>query len=84
MINAAQSLVTNGIATADDIDRTILKLGAPLGTMGIADLSGLGTVYNILAHWVRLNRDAQMSANAQYLWDNFVDRGRLSVPNGGG
>jgi len=34
MLNAAQTLVTNGIATPEDVDRTFMVQGAPFGPMG--------------------------------------------------
>ncbi|HEX7827514.1 MAG TPA: 3-hydroxyacyl-CoA dehydrogenase [Mycobacterium sp.] len=82
MLNAAQTLVTNGISTPEDIDRTFMVQGAPVGPMGIMDLTGLTTAYNVLSHWGRVNGDAQMSANADYLKQNFVDQGRLGMQTG--
>ncbi|WP_406335824.1 3-hydroxyacyl-CoA dehydrogenase NAD-binding domain-containing protein [Streptomyces sp. NBC_00203] len=38
----------------------------------------------VLSHWARENDDAQMSANADYIKKNFLDRGRLGLQNGKG
>ena len=84
MINAAQSLVTNGIATPEDVDRTFMVQGAPVGPLGMIDMIGMTTAYNVLSHWGRVNGDAQMSANADYLKENFADRGRLGMQSGKG
>jgi 3-hydroxyacyl-CoA dehydrogenase len=84
MLNAAQTLVTNGIATSEDIDRTFMVLGAPVGPMGMIDMIGMTTTYNVLTHWGQVNGDAQMSANADYLKKNFVDKGLLGRQTGKG
>ena len=49
MINEAVFCLTEGIATAEDID-TIMKLGAghPMGPLELADLIGLDVVLNIM------------------------------------
>jgi 3-hydroxyacyl-CoA dehydrogenase len=84
MLNAAQTLVTNGIATPEDIDRTYMIQGSPAGPMGMLDTIGLATAYNVLSHWGRVNNDDQMTANAAYLKDNFLEFGHLGRPSGKG
>jgi 3-hydroxyacyl-CoA dehydrogenase len=84
MLNAAQTLVTNEIATPEDIDRTFMVLGAPVGPLGMLDMIGMTTAYNVLAHWGRVNGDAQMIANAAYLKENFLDKGLLGAQTGKG
>lgn len=84
LINAAQTLVTNGISTPEDIDRTYMVGGAPVGPMGLVDIVGMNTAYNVTAHWGRELGDAQLLANADYLKRNFLDKGWLGRQTGKG
>ncbi|MCP2265003.1 3-hydroxyacyl-CoA dehydrogenase [Promicromonospora thailandica] len=84
LLNAAQTLVTNGIATPEDIDRTYLLGGAKLGPMGWYDVIGMTTAHNVLAYWGEKNGDAQMLANAKYIKERFVDKGDLGLLSGKG
>lgn len=84
LLNAAQTLVTNGISTPEDIDRTFMVMGAPVGPLGLMDIAGMNTSYNVLAYWGRELGDAQMTANADYLKTNFLDKGWLGQQTGKG
>ena len=84
LLNAAQTLVTNEIATPEDIDRTFMISGARFGPMGMFDIIGMKTAYDVLAYWGAQSGDAQMSANAAYIKEHFLDRGELGVATGSG
>lgn len=86
LLNAAQTLVTNGVATPEDVDRTymIANRGVPRGPMGVIDVIGMKTVYDVLAYWGERNDDDQMLANATYLKKNFLDQGTLGLQTGQG
>jgi 3-hydroxyacyl-CoA dehydrogenase len=84
LMNGAQTLVTNGISTPEDIDRTFMVLGAPMGPLGLIDMVGMNTAHNVTEYWGRQSGDAQMIANANYLKKNFLDRGRLGMQTGNG
>ena len=84
LLNAAQTLVTNGIATPEDVDRTYLLTGAKLGPFGMIDMIGMETCHNVLTHWGSVRGDAQMNANADYLKKNFLDHGLLGLQTGKG
>jgi 3-hydroxyacyl-CoA dehydrogenase len=85
---AAQSLVTNGVSTPEDVDRVYMKMnpGAPAGPFGMLDIVGMRTVYNIFrSPWSQQNGDPrQMKANAEYIKTNFLDSGRLGLETGSG
>ncbi|HEX7824004.1 MAG TPA: 3-hydroxyacyl-CoA dehydrogenase [Mycobacterium sp.] len=83
-MNAAQTLVTNGISTPEDIDRTFMVLGAPMGPLGLADMVGMNTAYNVTSYTGHQTGDAQMIANAEYLKKNFLDKGLLGRQTGKG
>ena len=84
--NAAQTLVTNGVSTAEYIDRTymIMNRGCAMGPCGIMDVVGMTTLHNIFSHWGEQNNDEQMLKNARYLKENFIDHGKLGVHTGQG
>ncbi|WP_431958025.1 3-hydroxyacyl-CoA dehydrogenase [Nocardia lijiangensis] len=86
LLNAAQSLVTNGVATPEDIDRSFLitNPGASRGPMGMLDVVGMKTAHDVLRHWGGVLGDRQMLANADYLERNFLDRGLLGLQTGQG
>jgi 3-hydroxyacyl-CoA dehydrogenase len=86
LLNAAQTLVTNGVCTPEDVDRTYLKCnpGAPLGPMGMIDMVGMQTAFNVIQYWGVRNNDEQMIRNAAYIKERFIDRGLLGLPTGQG
>ncbi|GGO00085.1 3-hydroxyacyl-CoA dehydrogenase [Nocardia rhizosphaerihabitans] len=84
LLNAAQTLVTNGIALPEDIDRTFMVNGARFGPMGMFDIIGMKTVYDVLAYWGAKSGDAQMGANAAFIKERFLDRGKLGLATGSG
>lgn len=86
LLNAAQTLVTNGISTPEDIDRTymIVNRGCRMGPMGMIDVVGMKTAYDVLNHWGNVNRDEQMPRNAAYIKTRMIDRGRMGLQSGQG
>ncbi|WP_051174934.1 3-hydroxyacyl-CoA dehydrogenase family protein [Nocardia exalbida] len=51
LLNAAQTLGTNGIATPEDIDRTFMFGGGTVGPLGLVDMVGMKTAYDVLSYW---------------------------------
>jgi 3-hydroxyacyl-CoA dehydrogenase len=86
LLNAAQSLVTNGVSTPEDVDRSFLKCnpGCSTGPMAMMDVVGMQTALNVLQYWGTRNNDQQMLRNAAYVKERFVDRGLLGLPTGQG
>lgn len=86
LLNAAQTLVTNGISTPEAIDRTymVMNRGCARGPCGVIDIVGMETAYNILSHWGTENQDEQMLANADYIKREFIDRGNMGLQTGQG
>ncbi|HJW51716.1 MAG TPA: 3-hydroxyacyl-CoA dehydrogenase [Burkholderiaceae bacterium] len=86
LLQAAQSLVTNGVATPEDVDRTYLMVnrGAPMGVFGMVDMVGMKTTFDILNYWGHTNGDEQMIKNAEYVKANFLDQGKMGLSNGQG
>lgn len=86
LLNAAQTLVTNGVSDPETIDRTymISNRGAERGPFGVIDVIGMKTAFDVLNYWGNQNDDAQMKANAQYIKENFLDKGLLGLQTGQG
>lgn len=86
LLQAAQTLVTNGVSDPETIDRTymIMNRGAERGPFGVIDVVGMKTAFDILNYWGDENDDAQMKANAQYIKENFLDKGLLGLQTGQG
>lgn len=81
MLNAAQTLVTNGVSDPETIDRTymIMNRGVERGPFGIIDIVGMQTLYNVLSYWGNETGEDQMVANALYLKENFLDKDLLGL-----
>jgi 3-hydroxybutyryl-CoA dehydrogenase len=81
LLNAAAGLLLQGVASPETIDKTWrIATGAPSGPFQIYDVVGLGTAYNIASS----SPDAGSQAFAQYLKDNYIDKGKLGVATGEG
>jgi 3-hydroxybutyryl-CoA dehydrogenase len=80
----ALTLVANGTASVEDVDRAwigIMKM--PIGPFGMLDGVGLDTVWQITDYWARQIGDPQTRANADFV-RTYLDRGRLGVKTGSG
>jgi 3-hydroxybutyryl-CoA dehydrogenase len=81
---AALTLVANGVASAQDVDRAwmgVMKM--PVGPFGILDRVGLDTAWDITAHWATALGDPQLQKNADLLKE-YVDQGHLGTKSGKG
>jgi 3-hydroxyacyl-CoA dehydrogenase len=81
ILQAAQALVTNGISTAETVDRTymIMNRGCSMGPLGMIDVVGMKTCYDIFSYWGAENGDEQMLLNAEYIKAHFIDRGHMGL-----
>jgi len=79
-------LVTNGVASPEVVDRTFLiaNRGCSHGPLGMIDIVGMKTAYDVCSHWGEVNNDSQMLANAKYIKENFLDKGLLGMQTGKG
>lgn len=86
LLNAAQTLITNGVSTPEVIDRTymIVNRGCALGPVGMIDVVGMKTAYDVMCHWGEEYSDDQMLANAAYVKEHFLDKGLLGLQRGQG
>ena len=85
LLGAAQNLVVNGIASPQDVDRTwMISTQVTVGPCGVMDVIGLETVFSIADLWANALGDEQMRRNADYVKQNFLDKGKLGVKTGEG
>ena len=84
--NAAQSLITNGVASPEVVDRAymIMNRGCAVGPCGMLDIVGMTTAHNIFSYWGDANGDEQMLKNAEYIKTHFIDRGKMGLATGEG
>ena len=79
-LQSALSLVVNGVADPETIDKTWrITTRAPEGPLQLVDIAGLNTIYNIAAA-----RDEQGKANARYIKEHYIDKGKLGRASGEG
>src|SRR5262245_55023527 len=80
-LQAATSLVVNGVADPATVDKTWrIATRAPEGPLQTLDIVGLNTVYNISA----AAGDEQNKANARYIKEHYIDKGKLGRATGEG
>lgn len=86
LLTASLSVVVDGVATAEDVDRTfmIVNRGCTMGPFGTIDVIGMKTVYDVSAYWATVTGDARMQRNADYIKENFLDRGLQGMLGGQG
>jgi 3-hydroxybutyryl-CoA dehydrogenase len=86
LLNAGVSLVVNGVATPEEVDRTFLiaNRGCGIGPCGMVDVVGTKTAYDVCSYWGAVNNDAQMLKNAAYLKERFLDKGLQGMLGGEG
>ena len=81
---AAVSLVVNGVASIEDVDRAwigVMKM--PLGPFGWLDGIGLDTCWKITEYWAKTLGDEQLQKNSDF-FKEYVDKGYLGVKSGRG
>lgn len=84
LLNAAQKLASQGIASIEDIDRAWMGIqNVPIGPFGMMDQVGLKTVYSANKYWADQTGDKSRIMNAEFI-KKYVDAGKLGVMTGEG
>jgi len=85
LTGAAITLAANEVASVEDIDRAWMGvMKTPFGPLGTLDVVGLDTVWHITEYFANALNDPQTRKNADYLKQEYLDKGRLGVKNGRG
>ncbi len=85
LTGAAITLAANGVASVEDIDRAwmgVMKM--PIGPLGTLDVVGLDTAWHVSEYWANALNDPQTRKNADFLKQEYVDKGWLGVKSGRG
>jgi 3-hydroxybutyryl-CoA dehydrogenase len=83
LTGAAVHLLENGIATAEDIDKSMtLGLGHPIGPLALADFNGLDVGYMVARAMYERSKDPCLAPSA--LLGKLVESGRLGRKTGEG
>ena len=83
LTGAAVRLLENGIATAEDIDKSMtLGLGHPIGPLALADFNGLDIGYMVARAMYDRSKDPCLAPSA--IMQGLVDSGRLGRKTGEG
>jgi 3-hydroxybutyryl-CoA dehydrogenase len=83
LTRAAERLLENGIATTEDIDKSMtLGLGHPIGPLALADFNGLDVGYMVSCAMYERSKDPCLAPSA--LLKELVESGRLGRKTGEG
>jgi len=83
LTGAAVRLLENGVASAEDIDKSmILGLGHPIGPLALADFNGLDVGYMVSCAMYERSKDPCLAPSA--IMKEMVDSGRLGRKTGQG
>lgn len=81
LLRSAQTLVTNGIASYEDVDRAWMGvMGSYIGPFGLMDSVGLDTAWKIADYWASERNDPDAKKNADFL-KAYVEKGYVGVKN---
>lgn len=84
-LKAGLDLLINGVTDVHSIDKTwMISFKAHLGPFGVMDAIGLGTMYHIESLWAEKLNDAAGKKRAQFLKENYLDKGILGKKTGKG
>ena len=85
LLSAAENLLFNGVADVESIDKTwMISTGVKMGPLGIMDIIGMETMYNIDKLWGEKLGDETMLARADMIKKNYIDKGKMGVATGEG
>lgn len=86
LLTASLQLVVKGVVSPEDVDRSymIVNRGTAMGPMGMVDMIGMKTTYDVSAYWGEVLNDDEMRSNAAYIKENFLDKGLQGMMGGKG
>jgi 3-hydroxybutyryl-CoA dehydrogenase len=85
LLSAAANLLINGVSDIESIDKTwMISAGTPMGPFGVMDTIGMETMYNIDMLWGKKLEDQAIIDRANYIKENYIDKGKMGVSSGEG
>ncbi|OHX67157.1 3-hydroxyacyl-CoA dehydrogenase [Flammeovirga pacifica] len=85
ILKASVDLLKNNVSDIESIDKTwMICTDTEAGPLGIIDLIGMKTVYNIYKFIGEQNNDQKAIDRAEYLKENYIDLGKMGVSSGEG
>jgi 3-hydroxybutyryl-CoA dehydrogenase len=85
LLSAASNLLINSVSDIESIDKTwMISTGAPIGPFGIMDTIGMETMYNVDMLWGNKLNDQSMIDRANFIKENYIDKGKMGVSSGEG
>jgi 3-hydroxybutyryl-CoA dehydrogenase len=85
LLSAGANLLINGVSDVESIDKTwMISTGGPIGPFGVMDTIGMETMYNVDMLWGTKLGDQTMIDRANYIKENFIDKGKMGVSSGEG
>jgi len=85
LLSAAANLFINGVTDVESIDKTwMISTGVQMGPFGVMDLIGMQTMYNVEKLWGEKLGDKAMISRAEFIKENFIDKGKMGVVTGEG
>ncbi len=83
--STALDLLSNDVASAEDIDRAfMIVLKVPMGPFGMLDVVGLDTLWHIMRTNARIKGDLEAQAGADRFKKEYIDKGLLGLKAGRG
>ncbi|WKK65745.1 3-hydroxyacyl-CoA dehydrogenase [Lutimonas zeaxanthinifaciens] len=85
-LDAAGDLLVNDVATPESIDKCwSISMGrTTIGPCAIMDIIGMRTIYQISMLWAEKTNSEAHLKRAQYIKENFIDKGKFGVESGEG
>ena len=84
-LSAATNLLVEGVTDHETIDKTwMVCTGVKVGPLGILDLVGLETMYNVCISQGAISGDKSMLKRAEFVKENFINKGKLGIKTGEG
>jgi len=85
LLNSALELFVNDVSDAESIDKTwMISTGSKFGPMGIIDVIGMQTLYNVETLWGNKLGDKSKLKRAAFIKENYIDKGKMGASSGEG
>lgn len=85
LLRASIDLLMNEVSDVESIDKTwMIASKAPIGPLGILDMIGMQTAYNIDKLWGEKLGDQAALDRAGFIKKNYIDQGKMGMSSGEG